>query len=82
MENWPDGTGLLGDAERAKFAQATCDGLTDHGRVTWRDILYAKLTAAFAEKDIEKLYSELLSTEKTLLNWIYDLENRIEESRS
>lgn len=75
----PDGTGLLGDKERAQHAKATCEGLASHGKLAWRDILYEEVTEAFAEKDIDKLRIELRQVGAVAAAWIEDIENRMQE---
>lgn len=78
-QSYPDGTGLLGDKERAEHAKATCQGLAAHGKVTWRDILFEEVAEAFAEKDIDALRIELRQVGAVAAAWIEDIEERMLE---
>ena len=84
IEKWgnqshPDGTGLLGDKERAEHAKATCQGLAAHGKVSWRDILFEEVAEAFAEKDVDALRIELRQVGAVAAAWIEDIEERMLE---
>jgi hypothetical protein len=79
-QDHPDGTGLLGDKERADHARATCQGLAAHGKVAWRDILYEEVAEAFAEKDICALREELKQVGAVTAAWMEHIEERIIES--
>lgn len=73
----PDGTGLIGDKERADHAKATCQGLAAHGKVAWRDILFEEVAEAFEEKDISALRIELRQVGAVAAAWIEDIEERM-----
>lgn len=76
----PDGTGLLGDKERADHARATCQGLAAHGKVAWRDILFEEVAEAFAEKDISALRTELVQVGAVTTAWLEHIEERMLEA--
>lgn len=76
----PDGTGLLGDKERADHARATCQGLAAHGKVAWRDILFEEVAEAFAEKDISTLRTELVQVGAVTTAWLEHIEERMLEA--
>lgn len=78
-KTYPDGTGLIGDAERAKHAKVTAGGLAAHEKLTWRDVLYEEVTGAFSEKQLGKLRMELRKVGATAAAWIEDVENRMSE---
>lgn len=81
IEKWgpqqhPDGTGLLGDAHVAQMAQEACERATEDGTLTWRHIATEEFYEALAEKDSDKLITELTQAAAVIQAWISDIQRR------
>ena len=70
QQNHPNGTGGPGLGERAVLARNWCQRLAAEGNCTWMAILEEEITEAYAERDPEKLRSELVQAAAVIAAWI------------
>ncbi|MEU0627711.1 hypothetical protein [Streptomyces sp. NPDC005989] len=71
-----DGTGTPGDDARAQCARTSLQTMTNRGETAWRDIVWAQLANAFAEKDPAQLRAALAQLVETTNRWIDALTQR------
>lgn len=73
-QNHPNGTGMLGDRERANSARHVCEVMFRNGMGSWRDILHEEVEEAFAEHDPAKLREELIQVAAVALAWVENMD--------
>lgn len=74
VQNHPNGTGMLGDRERANGARHVCDTMFRSGMGSWRDILHEEVQEAFAEHDPVLLREELIQVAAVALAWVENMD--------
>lgn len=74
VQNHPNGTGMVGDRERADSARHVCDVLFRAGTGSWRDILHEEVQEAFAEHDPVKLREELIQVAAVAMAWVENMD--------
>ncbi|WP_406338236.1 hypothetical protein OG987_13265 [Streptomyces sp. NBC_01620] len=72
----PDGTGMHYQKALADQERRACQAAFENGRGTWRHILHEEVYEAFAEKDPDKLRTELLQVAAVCAAWISDIDQR------
>lgn len=77
-QNHPNGTGILGDRERADSARHVCDVMFRSGMGTWRDILHEEVQEAFAEHDPAKLREELIQVAAVAVAWVESIDRGVQ----
>ena len=69
-QNHPNGTSSDAAATaRADAARQACQDAAERGQVTWRLIAAEELAEAFAETDLDALYTEVVQSMAVLMNW-------------
>lgn len=74
VQNHPNGTGMLGDVERADSARHVCEVMFRNGMGSWRDILHEEVQEAFAEHEPDKLREELIQVAAVALAWVENMD--------
>jgi hypothetical protein len=75
-QHHPDGTAQTEDDARAASARHLCQSMARMGRVTWRDILWAKVNEALAESEPDRLETKLVECATVIQAWTADLHSR------
>ncbi len=75
VQDYPDGT-----REQYEYlaieAREDCQEATEHGHVTWSDVLREEVFEAFAETDSIKLRAELVQVAAVCVAWIEAIDRR------
>lgn len=74
QQNHPNGTGIVGDRERADSARHTCEVMFRNGMGSWRDVLHEEVQEAFAEHDPVKLRAELIQVAAVAMAWVENMD--------
>lgn len=81
-QSHPDGTGVNAtDALKAQTAKLECDHAAKSGQLTWRLIFTEEFLEALAERDEEKLETELLQCAAVAVGWVEDIRRRRERRK-
>lgn len=75
QQNHPDGTGRLGDVERAFDARLRCQQNSPDND-NWRDILDEEVKEAFAEYHPDQIRAELVQVAAVAVAWIEAIDRR------
>lgn len=76
QQDLPDGTGIVGDEDRANKARHVCDVMFEKGLGTFRDVFYEEVMEALAESDPVKLRAELIQAVAVGVKWIKAIDRR------
>lgn len=74
VQNHPNGTGMVGDSDRADSAKHVCQVMFRNDMGSWRDILHEEVQEAFAEHDPELLRTELIQVAAVALAWVENID--------
>lgn len=75
-QNWPDGTGLPGDAWSADMARKICQRAAAAGKQKWRHILREVASDVFAKSDTAVLRSKVLEVAAVAAAWVEAIDRR------
>lgn len=77
VQSHKDGTAQMGDKENADIDRIYCDNQFKIGEGSWRLILKEEVSEALAEKDLDKLRTELIQVAAVAVSWVEDIDKRI-----
>lgn len=77
VQNHKDGTGTPAFRGQATWHKNKCDKATIDGKLTFRHILLEEVHEALAERDPEKLKTELIQVAAVCKAWVEAIDRRV-----
>ncbi len=78
-QHLPDGTGHISYMMDANTLRQDCDAAAKAKRLTWRHIFMEEVYEAVAEKDQDKLRTELVQVASVCARWVEEIDTRKEQ---